>query len=240
MSTMLTVSSAFNSSATLHGLRVDTTAGSTNAVRLDRFSIVAFGGGPVSTDWLLPTAQTIEAGSGTWTNSSNILADDGTEASFSLTSKNTDGSWNVGQMLGFDSTIPATSSITAVQIRADWRVTSAGGIGNLDLAAFVTGSSTGQLRSNTSEPTSLTTNTFTITFDRDWTRDDLLNSTFELKVRGRNGNSATDPFYRFDHIAARVSYSPEPVVGGEAVRIRYPSQPDGMGVGGIFYGNRVS
>jgi hypothetical protein len=65
----------------------------------------------------------------------------------------------------------------------------------------------GTVLANAAEPTTLTTNTDDITADRSWTRADLLNGTFELKCRGRNGNNTTDPSYRFDHIAVQVNYT---------------------------------
>ena len=160
-----------------------------------------------STGWLLPTANTVEAGSGTWTSDTNIRTDDGAEATFSLAVKNTTGQWNAGQTFGFDSAIPAGATITQVQIRAEWRVNNAGGIANLGLQAFVSGGAVGAVRENTAEPTTLTTDTYDITADRSWTRSDLLNGTLELKVRGRNGNNATDPSYRVDHIAVNVTYT---------------------------------
>lgn len=166
-----------------------------------------------STGWTLPTANTVQAGSGTWTSDANILADDGTEATFSLTSKNTDGRWNAGQTFNFDTAIPADAVITQVQIRADWRVNSTGGIGVLGLQAWVSGAGVGSVNENSAEPTTLTTDTYDVTSARSWTRADLLNGTFELRCRGRNGNSTTDPSYRFDHIAANITYEvPAPIV----------------------------
>jgi hypothetical protein len=160
-----------------------------------------------STGWIVPTANTVEAGDGTWTNDTAILVDDGTEATFALAVKNTTGRWNVGQTFGFDSLIPVGATITSVEIRAEWRVNSASGIANLDLQVFVSGGAVGAILNESTEPTTLTTATADRTADRSWTRDDLLNGTLELKVRGRNGNSATDPSYRVDHIAVQVGYS---------------------------------
>jgi hypothetical protein len=161
------------------------------------------------TGWVLPTATTVDAGSGTWTNNGNITTDDGTEATFSLTSKNTSGRWNRGQTFGFDSSIPVGSTITLVEIRSEWRVNNAGGIANLEMQAFVSGTGVGSVRANSAEPTTLTTDTFDITADRSWVRADLLNGTFEIRIRGRNGNSTTDPSYRWDHVAARITYVSE-------------------------------
>lgn len=164
-----------------------------------------------STGWVLPAANTVEAGNGTWTNDANISADDGAEATFALAVKNTSGRWNAGQTFGLDAIIPAGSTINQVEIRAEWRVNSTGGIANLELQAFVGGVAVGTVLANAAEPTTLTTDTDDITADRAWTRDDLLDGTFELKVRGRNGNSTTDPSYRVDHIAVQVDYT-APVV----------------------------
>lgn len=158
------------------------------------------------TGWVLPTARTVDAGSGTWTNDANITANDGSEATFSLTSKNTSGRWLRGQTFGFDSSVPSGATITVVEIRTEWRVNSTGGIANLEVQAFVSGSAVGSVRANAAEPTTLTTQDFDITADRSWTRADLLDGVFEIRMRGRNGNSTTDPSYRWDHVAARITY----------------------------------
>lgn len=160
-----------------------------------------------TTAWKLPTASTVIAGSGTWTNPTNIQADDGTEATLSLAVKNTAGRWNEGQTFGLGADIPSGATITLVEIRVDWRVNSTGGIANLEVQAFVSGTGVGSVRVNSAEPTTLTTETFDITAERAWTRADLLDGTFTLRVRGRNGSSATDPSYRVDHVAVQVTYT---------------------------------
>jgi hypothetical protein len=160
-----------------------------------------------TTGFLLPTARTVDAGSGTWTNDVNILADDGAEVTFSLTSKNTSGRWLIGQTFGFDSAIPVGATIDQVNIRTEWRVNTTSGIGHLELQAFVSGGAVGTVDTNSAEPTTLTTETFDITADRAWTRADLLDGTFDLRCRGRNGNSTTDPSYRWDYIAVEVVYT---------------------------------
>lgn len=161
-----------------------------------------------TTGFILPSARTVEAGDGTWTDDVNILADDGSEATFSLAVKNTSGRWLVGQTFGFDSLIPAAATISQVTIRAEWRINATASTvqANLDLQAFVSGGAVGSVRTNSSEPTTLTTDDFNLGGDRAWVRADLLDGTFELKVRGRNGNDADDPSYRVDHIAVSVTY----------------------------------
>lgn len=161
-----------------------------------------------TTGFLLPTARTVDAGSGTWTNDVNILADDGAEATFSLTSKNTAGRWLRGQTFNFDAAIPVGATIDLVEIRMEYRVNNTGGVANPQIQAFVGGTGIGTVRTASPlEPITLTLNTFDITADRAWTRADFLNGTFELYVRGQNGNSTTDPSYRWDYIAAQVTYS---------------------------------
>ncbi len=178
-----------------------------------------------ATGFVLPTAQSVTGTEpGTWTNPENILANDGVEAVFSLTSKNSAGKWNAGQSFGFDSLIPAGSTIDLVEIRVNWRVNSTGGIANLELQAFVGGVAVGTVRANSAEPTTLTLDSFDITADRAWTRADLLNGTFELKVRGRNGNSTTDPSYRVDHVQAQVTYT-EPAAVVDPPLVMAPYRP---------------
>jgi hypothetical protein len=161
-----------------------------------------------STGFKLPGARTVDAGSGTWTNDVNVLADDGVEATFSLAVKNTTGRWLIGQTFGFDTAVPAGATIDQVNIRMEYRVNTTGGIANPELQAFVSGVAVGAVRAASPlEPLTLTINTFDITADRSWTRADLLNGTFTLRCRGRNGNSATDPSYRWDLIAVEVVYT---------------------------------
>ena len=163
------------------------------------------------TGFVLPTARTVEAGSGTWINDANILADDASVATFSLNTKNTTGRWLAGQTFGLGALIPAGSVIDAVEIRAEWHLTvTLSVIAQLELQAFVSGAAVGAVRQNVLEPGSPTIDTFDITADRSWTRADLLDGTFELKCRGTNGNDATDPGYLFDYIAVQVTYSAAP------------------------------
>lgn len=166
-----------------------------------------------ATGFLLPAARTVDAGSGTWTNDVNILADDGAEATFSLTSKNTTGRSLRGQNFGFDSAIPAGATINQVQIRMEYRVNNTGGVANPEMQAFVSGAAVGSVRAGSpAEPTTLTINTFDVTADRAWTRADLLDGVFEIRCWGRNGNSTTDPSYRWDYVAAEVTYTAQQTV----------------------------
>lgn len=160
------------------------------------------------TGFVLPTARTIDTGSGTWTSDAEILTSNGVEAVFSLTAKNTDGRYLRGQNFGFDSLIPTGSTINQVQLRMNYRVNSTAGVAQPKIQAFVSGVGVGaELLANPAEPTTLTINDFDITADRAWTRNDLLNGTFEVLIRGRNGSSTTDPSYRWDYIAVQVTYT---------------------------------
>jgi hypothetical protein len=161
-----------------------------------------------TTGFKLPAARTIDAGNGTWTNDVNVLTDDGAEATFSLTTKNVSGRWLRGQTFGFDTAVPAGATIDQVNIRMEYRVNSTGGIANPQCQAFVGGVAVGAVRTASPlEPTVLTLNTFNVTADRAWTRADLLNASFEMRIRGTNGNSTTDPSYRWDLMAVEVVYT---------------------------------
>lgn len=175
-----------------------------------------------ATGYLLPTARTIDAGSGTWTNDVNVLTDDGAEATFSLAVKNTVGRWLIGQNFGFDAAIPVGATIDLVEIRMEYRVNTTAGVARPSIQAFVAGGGVGTVQfASPLEPTVLTLNTIDITSARSWTRADLLNGTFEVRVRGDNGNSTTDPSYRWDYIAAQVSYTAAPA----ALPPVYPTMP---------------
>jgi hypothetical protein len=169
-----------------------------------------------TTGFLLPTARTVDTGDGTWADDVNILADDGSEATFSLTSKNTTGRSLIGQTFGFDSAVPSGATIDQVNIRMEYRVDSTSGLANPQMQAFVSGGAVGAVRSGSpAEPTTLTENTFDITADRAWVRADLLDGVFDLRIQGRNGNSTNDPSYRWDYIAVEVVYTAAP--GGQSI-----------------------
>lgn len=193
-----------------------------------------------TTGFVLPTTRTVDAGSGTWTNDVNILASDGSEATFSLTSKNTDGSQLRAQNFGLGSAIPVGATIDQVQIRMNYRVNSTAGVADPRIQAYVSGASVGAIRSGSpSEPTTLTINDFDITADRSWTRADLLDGTFEILIWGRNGASTSDPSYRWDYVAVDVTYTEAPSGNNFTVTINDNLGLTDTGIVKFFDGTRL-
>lgn len=160
------------------------------------------------------TSQTNDTlASTTWSSQANILVDSDTEAIEAIIAKNTPatGSTTTGWIkvgnFGFDGVIPAAAIINSVEIQIRWRMNSAAGIGNRDVIWALSGTRHTTLQTLTTEPTTLETSVFDATADRAWTRADLLDGVFEVHARGRNGNSTTDPSYRFAWIKVNVDYA---------------------------------
>jgi hypothetical protein len=182
-------------------------------------------------------ATSSEVSTGSWTNLGNFFATDGSEAACSIASKNVS---SVARLLNFGfttSVLPDTATITQVNLRAVWRVTSAGGVAILGVA--VHHSSWGLLSTlkNTAEPTSLTTDTYDITAVTTWTPSVFRDNTLTVHVRPNNGNNATDPFYRFDSVSLDVIYT---VPAAQARQFfRSIQNLDGIGSDGFVPGNQV-
>jgi len=152
--------------------------------------------------------STDTAVSGTWTNPTNVQADDGAVASVTIGAKNTTNDREQGGF-GFDAAIPAGSTINSVQIEVEHRVTTTGGVANLENLARI-GTTDGAINSDTLEPTTLTARTYP-NYARpgggSWTRADLLDGTFKTRTRARSGNNATSVTYEWDYIRVTVDYS---------------------------------
>jgi hypothetical protein len=166
-----------------------------------------------STGFTNGTTQTNDTlASTTWSNQANILDQDDDEVTEAITAKNTPGSgsttlgWLKVGTFGFDSAIPSGSTISQVIIRVRSRVNSAGGIANREMAWAISGTRGTNVHGSATEPLTLETVDTDVTGERAWTRADLLNGTFEVHVRGRNGNSPTDPSYRFAYVAVNVTH----------------------------------
>lgn len=180
-------------------------------------------------------ATSTQVSTGTWTTTDSMKVTDGVEATCTISTKNTSSVARLHNF-GFTTTIlPDTATIQTVNLQAIWRVTTTGGIANLAVAAHHSSAGLLSTHINTLEPTSLSTQVFDITADRAWAPADFRDGTLTLHVRPNNGNSATNPFYRFDSFALDVIY-------GLPVTPRTLFQPpnlDGCGSDGIFVGNSV-
>ena len=169
-----------------------------------------------ATGFVLPTSQSNDTLTSTaWSAQANALINDDTEAIEAITAKNTPGTGSVTTgwlKLYFPSLVPKGSVIDKVEIQVRWRMNSTSGIGNRDICWAVSGTRGTNTHSLTTEPTSLETTTIDVTAERAWTSDDLQSGVFEVDVRGRNGNSTSDPSYRFAWVKVQVTYTaPTPV-----------------------------
>lgn len=153
-----------------------------------------------------PSSDT--AVSGTWTNPTNVQADDNAVAATTIAAKGTTHERQQGNY-GFDSEIPAGSTINSVALEVEHRVSTASGIAFLENLAYIS-STAGAVNSNDAEPTTLTAQSFT-NYARpgggSWARADLLNGTFSTGIRARSGNSATSVTYEWDYIRVVVDYT---------------------------------
>lgn len=151
----------------------------------------------------LPTGNATEVG--TWTNGATGLnADDGTNASFTTTTKNDVRSVTVGNF-GFDSVIPAGSTINSVAIEVQEQVSSGGTV----RAVIRVGGVDGALNDNTSD-TALTIRTYsalTRPGGGSWTRADLLDGTLTARFEGRQPNNTTSRTYLADYLKVIVDYT---------------------------------
>lgn len=156
-----------------------------------------------------PTSDT--AVSGTWTNPTNVQSDNGAVAVVTIAAKNTTFDREQGNY-GFDTDIPAGSTINSVAIEVEHRVSGTGGIAFLENLGYIN-TTAGAVNSDSAEPTTLTARTYS-NYARpgggSWTRADLLNGTFKTRTRARSGNNATSVNYEWDYIRVTVDYSLPP------------------------------
>lgn len=179
-------------------------------------------------------ATSTTASTGTWGNVGNMFATDGAETSTTISTKSI-SSWRVLNNFGFDTTaLPDGSTINTVNLRTVWRVTTTAGIATLAVAPLISGTRLSTI-TNALEPTSLSTQTFDITSVTTWTAANFRDGTLTVLIGGWNGNSATNPDYRFDSVSLDVLYTP-PVTPRV---LRQYANLDGCGSDGIFLGNSV-
>lgn len=159
--------------------------------------------------------STQEAGTITFANAaSGLNADDGTKVTMQTATKNSIGNVVAGTF-GFDSSLPANASIDAVSVEVqDNTVTTAQGTQE----AFVRISATETLAGTHTGSLTETVRTFSSVArpgGGSWTRADLLDATFTVKVRGTQPNNTTSTTYAWDYVKVTVDYSlvvPPPIL----------------------------
>lgn len=150
-----------------------------------------------------PTAnETVLTG---WTNPNNAHADDGSYATAAPAGKNTNvaGNWYT---FGFDSVIPSGSTIDAVKIIYEYKVSTQASIATMRVLALIGGVAE-ENHDHATEPLADTVVTVDITPDRTWTRDNLLNANFKVQGDARRGNDADAVTFSLDYIKVEVTYT---------------------------------
>lgn len=151
---------------------------------------------------LFPTANAAETGAGL-TNPNNAHADDGSYAT-AAPGKNTTLATKY-QTFGFDAQIPVGSLIDKVQLIYEYKVSVTTSIATGRIYYKISGVA-GSNNNDATEPTVDTVNTYDVTSARSWTREDLLNGTFEVALAAVQGNSSTAVTFSFDYVKVEVTY----------------------------------
>lgn len=141
---------------------------------------------------------------GTWTTETAILSntDSSAVANITIGTKSEVDILEV-QNFGFDGVITAGAVIDTVTVYVNWGVSTTKSVATLNIYARVVSTNL-TTHSNTAEPTSLTEDTYDITAERSWTRADLLDGTFFIRVEAAQGNSATSCTYNYDYVLVEV------------------------------------
>ena len=158
------------------------------------------------------TAITVDLGSWTSALVTDLNTADTTYANITGASKNVDIGRLRCQTFNFDTAIPATATISQVDILVEWKVSTTASIPHLGTAPRIT-STIGTYNENSAEPTTDTVNTYANVARPGggaWTRNDLLDGTFEVMLRARQGNSSNSVRYDFDYIEVTVTYTIPP------------------------------
>lgn len=153
-----------------------------------------------------PTANEVETTG--WTDPNNAHADDGVYATAAPGKNGAIGTrWLT---FGFDGAIPANSTIDAVKIIYEYKVSTGASVATMRVRAQISGVNE-ENHDDTSEPLADTVITVDITADRAWTRADLLDAAFKVAGEGRRGNSNNAVTFSLDYIKVEVTYTPPSV-----------------------------
>lgn len=182
-------------------------------------------------------ATSTQVSTGTWTTTQSMMSTDTIEATCTISTKNTSSVARLHNFGFTTSVLPDNATVSQVFMRAVWRVTTTGGIAILGVAPHHSSAGLLSTVKNSLEPTALSTETFDITAFRAWAPVDFRDGTLTVHVRPNNGNSATNPFYRFDSVSLDVIYT----VPAPAARqfFRSPQNLDGIGSDSFYPGNSL-
>ena len=137
-----------------------------------------------------------------WSSGANAYVSDNLYAT-SAPAKNATTAIKIGTF-GFNASVPANATITGVTVNVEWKVSTTASIATLGAQAYVGGSAVGSELVNSAEPTSDTTQSFSVS---GLTRAQLLDGVFEIRVRATRGNSNQAFTASLDLVSVRVDYT---------------------------------
>jgi len=151
------------------------------------------------------TAEYPSANNGGWdADESNAYTDD---TSYASTTPNTNSTESVEYgSFGFDSLIPTGSTINSVTIELVWYMSTSASNATLRVDALVNNGVVGTQESDTTEPTSDKTTSYENDYGS-WSRDDLLDGVFEVRVGAQRGGGSTGYTMYLDYVKVTVDYS---------------------------------
>lgn len=140
-----------------------------------------------------------------WTNPADAYTLNSTYATAAPAKNNSVSSNFTG--FGLDSLIADGATIDAVNIGAVYRVNTDLSIASLQTVPVVSGSDCGTGQTDTQEPTTDTEISQDHIGCRSWTKDDLLDANFKVRVAAIRGNSGTVVTFYLDYVYVTVDYS---------------------------------
>lgn len=155
----------------------------------------------------LPSAHTAVSSTGWPTNTAYVWDEPITGATYASCAPAKNGT-NSGDFtgFGFDSAIPAGSTINSVTIDGIWRVSSVASIETLGVQAFVGGS--GQGTELTKDDFAAANTDYTFSHGvTGLTRDNLLNANFAVRMRASRGNTNTSYTAYLKYVRVTVDYT---------------------------------
>lgn len=156
---------------------------------------------------ILANSPTTNAVDGTgWTNPTNGYTDNTVYATAAPAKNGTIATRYGG--FGFD-VIPSGATINSVTLEVQWKVSTTGSIATLGAWAYVSGAAYSTELVDSAEPTADTIRTKAYA---GLTRDQLVDGTFQIRVRASRGNTNTAFTGSLDYVKVTVDYTDPPPV----------------------------
>lgn len=145
-----------------------------------------------------------------------LVLNDTTATSGAVTTKNAEAYIAVGTF-GFDADIPVGATITQVNIVA--RGTASSGAAAHTATPYISSTAGDAINCNNTTLTTVTSNAVNRPGGGAWTRADLLNGTFTVRLRSLHPNNTTSRTYQWAYVTVEVVYTTTSIktVGGLAI-----------------------